>query len=141
MMQADLARLHGVPTGHARRKRSGALDGFRGRIPSDPALPEVGFICHVASQRGMMTEHCILHHRFSALDGAEEIPQMRLHVIEIISLVVGGFCEWFLAGLRIVLCMPLLQILLAHGPWEAHRIVAGRGVLASLRRIGKTVLS
>ncbi len=61
---------------------------------------------------------------------------MRLHVVPIVSFICVGFDERLLADLRIVLRVPMLQILFAHRAGVAGDVIAGRFVLAGLRRVG-----
>ncbi len=58
-----------------------AFDRVGGGVPSRGRVAEVGFVRHVARERGVMTEDRVFGDGAVAADGLEEIPKMRFQFI------------------------------------------------------------
>ena len=72
------------------------------------ALPEVGLVGHVAGQRRVIAEDCILRHGLARFHGVEERRQMRLHIVVVVAAPNGRIGERFLTRRRVILLVPCL---------------------------------
>src|SRR6266568_2805268 len=78
----------------------------------------------------------VLRRRLAVLHALEEFPEMRFFLVPGDPAIRESFGDWFFAGLRIVLRMPLLEVSLTHGPRIADGVIARRLILARLREVG-----
>src|ERR1700747_3012438 len=109
--------------------------GFYGAgrcVPGDRRVTEVGFVGHVAGQGGVVAADRVFDDRLSGADVLEEIPEVRADVIPVVSFIRVGLAERLLANLRVMLCVPFLEIRFAHRGGIAFRVVAGLFFLAGL---------
>ena len=84
----------------------------------------------------MMTKHRVFHNRLSRANRLEEIPKVRLHLVPGNTAIADSFKCRLLAGNRIVLLVPLLEIGLTHALGKTRCVIAGREVHAGLWDIG-----
>src|SRR6266568_1289803 len=122
-----------------RRYKGRTVSGFDlagGGVPGHGRAPEIRFVGHVAGQRGVMAEDGVLRRRLAVLHALEEFPEMRFFLVPGDPAIRESFGDWFFAGLRIVLRMPLLEVSLTHGPRIADGVIARRLILARLREVG-----
>src|SRR5437867_10717583 len=115
--------------------QSSALDAVGSRIPRDRTLAEIGFVCHVTSQSGVVSKHCILHNRLTRTYRLEEVPQMRLDVVPGNASIRDSFEGWFFPRNRIVFLMPLLEIFFAQGLRETKGVITWRCIHSGLRNV------
>src|SRR5438309_1695387 len=69
----------------------------------------------------------------------EKSPQVRFLFVPGSAAIVEAFGDWFLAGLGIVLLVPLFEIGFAQGLRIAGSVVAGRFVFTGLREVSDVV--
>src|SRR2546421_1182604 len=112
-----------------------ALDGVGPSVPRHRALAEIRLVCHVTSQSGVVSKHRILHHRLPAMHCLEEVPQMRFDVVPGDASVRNSLESCFLSRNCIVLLMPLLEILFAHGLRKTVSVVTWRCIHSRLRNV------
>src|SRR6266568_9167046 len=122
-----------------RRYQERTVSGFDlagGGVPGHGRAAEIRFVGHVARQRRVVAENGVFRHRLAVLHALEEFPEMRFFLVPGDAAIGKSFCDWFSAGLRIVLRMPLLEVSLTHGPRIADGVIARRLILARLREVG-----
>src|SRR5712664_3653957 len=109
------------------------LDLAGGGVPGDRGVAEVGFVGHVAGQRGVVTEDGVFGDLLMVSHALEKSPEVRFFLVPGSAAIAKSLPDGFLAGLGIVLLVPLLEIGLAHGLRIAGSVVAGRFIFAGLR--------
>src|SRR5438093_6646155 len=114
----------GTPPGHAKSWPGSAPNSLRGLVPRHDGLAEVRLVRHVARQRGVVTEHDVLRHRFPRAHCLEERPQVRPDVVEVGPAESYGLRHWRLAQLRIVLLVPFREVRLPQRPGIAAGVIA-----------------
>src|SRR5213592_2036742 len=85
----------------------------------------------------MVPEHRVLNHRFPRAHRLEERPQMRPDVVVVGRAKCDRLGHRLLAQLRIVLFVPFPEVRLPHRAGEAVGVIARRGILSALRRVGQ----
>src|ERR1700752_3289373 len=105
-------------------------------VPRRRRLAEVGFVGHVTSQRGVVSEDRIFGNAAVVAHGLEKRPQVRLQLIPGNAAEGETFRVGLFAGSGIVLFVPFLGVFLAQHLRKADSVVAGALVFAALRRIG-----
>src|SRR5712664_4574306 len=104
-----------------------------GAVPGDCGVAEIGFVGHVAGQRGVVAEDGVFGNLLMVSHALEKSPEVRFFLVPGSAAVAESLPDGFLAGLGIVLLVPLLEIGLAHGLRIAGSVVAGRFVFTGLR--------
>jgi len=94
-------------------------------IPRDGALFEIRGVGHMASKRGVVSEHGIFDDWLAGAHRLEIGPEVRFLIVPRIALIGVSLRQRFFARRRIVLFVPLLDVLVAVGLREA-----GGGVVA-----------
>jgi hypothetical protein len=64
----------------------------------------------VTTERRVVTEYDVLHHRFPGPHSLEKIPEMWFQVVIIVALEALRFESRLMAGLRIMFRMPLFEV-------------------------------
>jgi hypothetical protein len=64
----------------------------------------------MAAKRGMMAEHDVLHKGLARFHGLEKLPQMGAQIVIVVAFIADGLGRGFLAGLGVVLSVPLLKV-------------------------------
>src|SRR5882724_226488 len=95
-----------------RRNRGLGFNLAGGGVPGDRGAAEIGFVGHVASQRGVVAEDGILGHLLMVLGALEEFPEMWLNFVPRDALVRESFRERLLAGGGIMLGVEFLEVFL-----------------------------
>src|SRR6266568_6070958 len=124
----------------AQTMQPSALDGAGPRIPRHRTLPEIRFVCHVASQSSIVSKHGVFNHRLTRTHCLEEAPQMRFHVVPGVASIGNSFEGWFLPRNWIVFLMPLLEIFFAQSLGKTESVIARRRIHSSLRNVGQREL-
>src|SRR5882724_7989431 len=109
------------------------LDLAGGGVPSDRGLAEVGFIGHVAGQRGVMAEDGVFGNLLMVSHALEKSPEVRFFLVPGSAAIAESLLDGLLAGLGVVLLVPFLEIRIAHGLRIAGSVIAGGFVFAGLR--------
>src|SRR6266850_973941 len=117
----------------SRRMAKLGLDLAGGAVPGDRGVAEVGFVGHVAGQRGVVAEDGVLGNLLMVSHALEKSPEVRFFLVPGSAAIAESLPDGFLAGLGVVLLVPFLEIRFAHGLRIAGSVVAGRFVLAGLR--------
>src|SRR6267378_1526793 len=104
-----------------------------GGVPSDCGVAEVGFVGHVAGQRGVVAEDGVFGDLLMISHALEKSPEVGFFLVPGSAAIAESLPDGFLAGLGIVLLVPLLEIGLAHGLRIAGSVVAWRFVFTGLR--------
>src|SRR6266478_9853662 len=104
-----------------------------GGVPSDCGVAEIGFVGHVAGQRGVVAEDGVFGDLLMISHALEKSPEVGFFLVPGSAAIAESLPDGFLAGLGIVLLVPLLEIGLAHGLRIAGSVVAGRFVFTGLR--------
>ncbi len=78
------------------------------------AFSEIRFVGQVASERGVVAEDDVLHHRLPRAHRLEEIPEMRLQIVVVVAVEGDGLRCRFLARLGIVFLVPLFEVRFAQ---------------------------
>src|SRR6267143_1372603 len=78
------------------------LDGVGGGVPGDGGLAEIGFVGHVAGQRGVVTEDGVFGDLLVVAHALEKFPEMRLFFVPGSAAIGETFLHGLLAGLGIV---------------------------------------
>src|SRR5439155_87432 len=86
------------------------LDRVGVRVPIDGALAEIGFVGHVAGQRGVVTEDSVFDDLLMVARALEESPEVRFFFVPGSAAIVEALGDGLLAGLGIVLLVPFLEI-------------------------------
>src|SRR6266852_3409694 len=109
---------------HRRIQRSG-FDLVGGGVPGDGGFAEIGFVGHVAGQRGVVAEDGVFGDLLVVAHPLEKSPQVRFFIVPGIAAEGEALLEGFLARLGVVLFVPLLVISVAHRLRVADGVVAG----------------
>src|SRR5712671_619910 len=91
------------------------FDLVGGGVPGDGGFAEIGFVGHVAGQRRVVTEDGVFGNLLMVSHALEESPEVGFFLVPGSAAIVEALPDGFLAGLGIVLLVPLLEIGLAHG--------------------------
>src|ERR1700733_4291725 len=86
------------------------LNRLRSFIPIHRTLSEIRLVRHVTTERRVVAEYDVLHHRLPGSDSLEKIPEMRLQIVVIIAFETLRFESRFMAELRVMFRMPLLEV-------------------------------
>src|SRR6266852_6174580 len=112
------------------------FDRVGGGVPGDGGLAEIGFVGHVAGQRGVVAEDSVLCNLLVVAYALEKSPQVRFFIVPGIAAKGEALLERLFAWLGIVLFVPFLEIGFAHRLRIAVSVIAGRFVFAGLRKVG-----
>src|SRR6266849_10949132 len=104
-----------------------------GGVPGDCGVAEIGFVGHVASQRGVVAEDGVFGNLLMVSHALEKPPEVRFFLVPGSAAIAEALPDGFFAGLGIVLLVPLLEIRLAHIMRIAGSVIAGRFVFTGLR--------
>src|SRR5712664_3474486 len=116
------------------------LDLVGGRVPRDGGVAEVGLVSHVAGQGGVVAENGVFGDGLVVLDALEKFPEVRLFLVPGDAAIDAPLGDRLLPGLGVMFLVPLGDIGFTHGLRITDGVVAGRFVLAGLRKIGNRVL-
>src|SRR5467141_1511334 len=119
---------------HRRIQRSG-FDLVGGGVPGDGGLAEIGFVGHVAGQRGVVAEDGVFGYLLAIPHALEVLPEMRFFLVPGDAAISEPFGDRFFAGLGVMILVPFLEIGIAHGVWVAVGVIARGLVFAGLREI------
>src|SRR5712692_8631336 len=122
-----------------RRYKKTAASGFDlvgGGVPGDSTLAEIGFVGHMARQRGVMAEDGVFGDLLMVSHALEESPEVRLFFVPGSTAIGESLLHGFLARLGVVLLVPFFEIGFAHRLRIAGGVIAGGFVLAGLREVG-----
>src|SRR6267143_1548040 len=104
-----------------------------GGVPGDGGVAEIGFVGHVAGQRGVVAEDGVFGDLLMVSHALEKSPEVRFFFVPGSAAIAESLPDGLPAGLGVVLLVPLLEIRLAHGLRIAGSIVAGGFIFAGLR--------
>ena len=90
-----------------------------GSVPGDGGFAEIGFVGHVASEGGVVTKDGVFGHLLMVAHPLEKTPEVWFFFVPRSATIVEAFRDGFLAGLWVVLLVPLLQVGFAHRLWIA----------------------
>src|SRR5882757_3387639 len=129
-----------MPAG--RRRAAPLLLGFDFfAVPSGNGFAEVGFVGQVTGQRGVVAEDYIFDIGLAGAHGLEVGPHVRLLLVPRDAAERQTLQSGFFGGLGIVLFVPFVDVLFAHGTGETGRVIAGTFIFAGLRIVRERELS
>src|SRR5260370_23672462 len=97
----------GNPYAEAEAAQSG-FDLVGGGVPGDGGLPEIRLVGHVARERGVVAEDGVFGDLLVVARPLEKSPEVRFFFVPGSAAIVETFRDGFLAGLGVVLRVPLL---------------------------------
>src|SRR6476646_1771284 len=109
--------VYRLPKSLHQERAASTRNAVRSCIPIHRLLSEIRLVRHVAGDGGVIAEYRIFGHRLARLHGPEEIPKVRLDVVPIVTVINHVVADGLVAERRIVLCMPLTVIFVAHLLW------------------------
>src|SRR6266850_80846 len=77
-----------------------------GGVPSDCGVAEIGFVGHVAGQRGVVAEDCVFGNLLMVSHALEISPEVWFFLVPGSAAIAESFLDGFLTGLGIVLLVP-----------------------------------
>src|SRR6266481_4686423 len=123
---------------HTAPLQEGSGSGFNlvgGGVPRDGGSAEIGFVGHVAGQRGVVAEDGVFGDLLVVAHPLEKSPQVRFFLVPGDAAISEPFGDRFFAGLGVMILVPFLEIGIAHGVWVAVGVIARGLVFAGLREI------
>ena len=83
------------------------FDLVGGGVPGDGGSAEIGLICHVASERGVVAEDGVFGNLLMIASALEKSPEVGLFSVPGFAAIAESLPDGFLAWLGIVLLVPL----------------------------------
>jgi len=77
-----------------------------GGVPSDGGLAEIGFVGHVAGERGVVTEDGVFGDLLMVAHALEKSPEVRFFLVPGSAAIGKSFFDGFFAGLGVVVLVP-----------------------------------
>src|SRR5713101_7510598 len=112
------------------------LDLVGGGVPGDGGFAEIGFVGHVAGERGVVAEDGVFGDLLVVAHPLEKSPQVRFFIVPGIAAIGEARLEGLFAGFGVIVFVPLFEIGVAHRLRIAGGVIAGRLVFAGLREVG-----
>src|SRR5260370_1680209 len=110
-------------------------------VPSGDGFAEIGFVGHVAGQRGVVAEDDVFDVGFARAHGVEVGPHVRFLFVPGNAVEGHALQAGFVRRFGVMLFVPLVDVLLAHNAWKTGNVVSGRFVLAGLWVVSERVFA
>src|SRR6266446_433466 len=121
------------------RPTASGLDLVGGGVPGDGGSAEIGLVGHVAGQRGVVAEDGVFGDLLMVARALEKSPEMRFFFVPGSAAIVEAFGDWFLAGLGMMLLVPLSLLGFSARLPGSGSFISWRFVFAGLREISDGV--
>src|SRR5260370_420704 len=106
-MLVDTGKRGAIISRPEREITDSGFDLVGGGVPGDGGFAEIGFVGHVAGQSGVVAEDGVFGDLLMASHALEESPEVRFFLVPGSAAIREAFFNRLLAGLGIVLLVPL----------------------------------